>query len=74
MEEKRPFVGTIIAGEPVTTEKAREAGIIKKSKVTEEPEYPVCIYCGSDDVSGGVCHRCDEEQPIKTDNNEQTKV
>lgn len=38
MDEKRPFVGTIIAGEPVTTGKAREAGIIKKSKVTDKPE------------------------------------
>ena len=51
-EEKRPFTGTVISGEPVTTQKAREAGIIKKSKVTEEPE----------------------EQPIKTDNDEQTEV
>ena len=51
-EEKRPFTGTVISGEPVTTQKAREAGIIKKSKVTEEPE----------------------EQPIKTENDEQTEV
>lgn len=65
METKRPFTGHIISGEPVTTEKAREAGIIKKSKVTDKPEDIICVYCGSDDVSGGVCHRCDEEQPNK---------
>lgn len=35
MEEKRKFTGFIISGEPVTTKKAREAGIIKKSKVIQ---------------------------------------
>jgi hypothetical protein len=39
MEEyKRPFVGVVISEEPVTTEKAIQAGIIKKSKVKEKPE------------------------------------
>ncbi len=41
-ENERPFTGFIVSGEPVTTQKAREAGIIKKSKVTEKPEdYPM---------------------------------
>lgn len=52
METERPFTGFVVSGEPVTTQKAREAGIIKKSKVTDKPE----------------------EKPIKTDNNEQTKI
>lgn len=50
-ENERPFTGFVVSGEPVTTQKAREAGIIKKSKVTDKPE-----------------------QPIKTENDEQTEV
>lgn len=38
MEEKRKFTGVVISGCPVTTQKAREAGIIKTSKVNEKPE------------------------------------
>lgn len=37
-ENERPFTGFVISGEPVTTQKAREAGIIKKSKAIEKPE------------------------------------
>jgi len=36
-EKKRPFVGYIVSGEPVTTRKAIEAGMIKQSKAVEKP-------------------------------------
>jgi hypothetical protein len=34
----KKFTGFVVSGGPVTTQKAREAGIIKGSKVVEKPK------------------------------------
>jgi len=62
---KRPFVGHIVSGRPVTTKDGMKAGIVKGP--------PVCPYCGSNNVDFNICTKCKRNvtETLKPKKNEQ---
>ncbi len=57
-EPKRPFVGHVISGKPVTIEESVKAGLVKG---------PVpCPHCGSTDVDYNICKKCGKNVAEKT--------
>ena len=47
---KRPFVGHVVSGGPVTTQEAKKAGLIK-AELT-------CPFCGGHNVDFNFCWNC----------------
>jgi hypothetical protein len=57
-ENKRPFVGHVVSGGPVTIKDLKEAGLI--------PAELTCPFCGGHNVDFNLCASCGKNVTEKT--------